>query len=125
MHLYKRGAFFLYMTVGELTKYLEDWAPPGIAWERDNTGLQVGSLKAQIKNIMLCLELNDEVLREAVKKNCNFIFTHHPLIFNPIKKLDIQKDSVAKSIEFILKKNLTVYSAHTNLDFTKEGVSFE
>ncbi len=113
------------MTVGELTKYLEDWAPPGVAWERDNPGLQVGSKKVQIKNIMLCLELNDEVLREAVKKKCNFIFTHHPLIFKPLKKIDIQNDPLSKSIHFALKNNITVYSSHTNLDFTADGVSFE
>ncbi|MFA7228086.1 MAG: Nif3-like dinuclear metal center hexameric protein [Melioribacteraceae bacterium] len=108
-----------------MTKYLEDWAPPGVAWERDNVGLQVGSGGAAIKNIMLCLELNDEVLDEAIHKKCNFIFTHHPLIFNPIKKLDTGKDPLARLIDRIIKNNITVYSAHTNLDFTKGGVSFE
>ncbi len=113
------------MTADELIKYLEDWAPPGAAWERDNVGLQIGSRGDRIKNILLCLELNQEVLTEALNKNCNFIFTHHPLIFNPIKKLDLQKDSHAQLIESIIKNNITVYSAHTNLDFTKDGVSFE
>ena len=84
------SAFFLYMIVGELTKYLDDWAPPGAAWEKDNVGLQIGSRRLQIKNILLCLELNDEVLKEALQKKCNFIFTHHPLIFKPIKKLDFE-----------------------------------
>lgn len=113
------------MIVGELTKYLEDWAPPGAAWEKDNVGLQIGSRGETIKNIMLCLELDDEVLKEALQNKCNFIFTHHPLIFKPIKRLDTQKDSKAQLIEKIIKNNVTVYSAHTNLDFTKEGVSFE
>ncbi|MBA4406941.1 Nif3-like dinuclear metal center hexameric protein [bacterium] len=113
------------MTVGELTKYLEDWAPPGAAWEKDNVGLQIGSRGETIKNIMLCLELNAEVLREAIQRKCNFIFTHHPLIFKPIKRLDTQKDSNAKLIQTIIKNNITVYSAHTNLDFIKDGVSFE
>ncbi|MCX6169228.1 MAG: Nif3-like dinuclear metal center hexameric protein [Ignavibacteriales bacterium] len=108
-----------------MTKYLEDWAPPGAAWEKDNVGLQVGSRGATIKNIMLCLELDDKVLKEALQKKCNFIFTHHPLIFNPIKKLDLEKNFTAKLIEKIVKNNITVYSAHTNLDFTKDGVSFE
>ena len=113
------------MIVGELTKYLEDWAPPGAALEKDNVGLQIGSRGETIQNIMLCLELDDEVLREALQKKCNFIFTHHPLIFKPIKRLDTQKDSKAQLIEKIIKNNITVYSAHTNLDFTKDGVSFE
>ncbi|MGD8781179.1 MAG: Nif3-like dinuclear metal center hexameric protein [Ignavibacteria bacterium] len=109
----------------DLIKYMEDWAPPGVAWERDNTGLQIGSVKRKIKNILLSLELNKEVLNEALSKNCNFIFTHHPLIFNPIKKLDLDKDEKSQLVETIIKNDITVYSAHTNLDFTKDGVSFE
>jgi dinuclear metal center YbgI/SA1388 family protein len=113
------------MTVTDLIKYLEDWAPPGVAWERDNVGLQIGSGAEKIKNLMLCLELTEKVLKEALQKKCNFIFTHHPLIFNPIKRLDTEKDSKARLIETIIKNNINVYSAHTNLDFTKDGVSFE
>ena len=113
------------MTVGELTKYLEDWAPPGAAWEKDNVGLQIGSRGDTIKNIMLSLELDEEVLTEALQNNCNFIFTHHPLIFKPIKRLDTQKDPTARLIQKIIKNDITVYSAHTNLDFTKDGVSYE
>lgn len=113
------------MIVSELTKYLEDWAPPGAAWDKDNIGLQVGSDSGKIKNILLALELNYEVLDEALKKNCNLIFTHHPLIFNPLKKIDTQKDSKAQLISQLIKNDITLYSAHTNLDFTKDGVSFE
>lgn len=120
-----QGVHFFYMIVSELTKYLEDWAPPGAAWEKDNIGLQVGSGSVKLKNILLALELNYEVLDEALKKNCNLIFTHHPLIFSPIKKIDTQKDSKAQLISQLIKNDITLYSAHTNLDFTKDGVSFE
>lgn len=113
------------MIVGELTKYLDDWAPPGAAWEKDNVGLQIGSRRQKIKSIMLCLELNDEVLKESLQKKCNFIFTHHPLIFKPIKKLDTENNSLAELIEKLFKHNISVYSAHTNFDSIKDGVSFE
>lgn len=113
------------MIICDLTKYLEDWAPPGAAWDRDNVGLQVGSQAERLKNILLCLELDEEVLKEAIQKSCNLIFTHHPLIFNPIKRLDTEKNQQAQLIEKLLKNNITLYSAHTNLDFTKDGVSFE
>ena len=112
------------MTVGDLTKYLEDWAPPGAAWERDNVGLQIGSRRQKVKNIMLALELNEEVLKEALQKKCNLIFTHHPFIFNPIKKFDIENDPKAKLFQILFKNDITIYSAHTNLDYTKDGVSF-
>lgn len=120
-----RSAFFLYMNVGELIKQIEDWAPPGAAWEKDNVGLQVGSRGDKLKNILLCLELDEEVLKEAIKKKCNLIFTHHPLIFNPIKNLDFEKSKQAKLIQHLIKQNISLYSAHTNLDFTRDGVSFE
>ncbi len=113
------------MTVHKLIKYLESWAPKGASWENDNVGLQIGSEDTTIKNVFLSLELNESSLNEAIKKNCNFIFTHHPLLFNPLSKIDIKNNPKAKLIETIIKKNITVYSAHTNLDFTKDGVSFE
>jgi len=120
-----RSAFFLYMTVGELIKQIEDWAPPGAAWEKDNVGLLVGSRGDKLKNILLSLEFDEEVLKEAIKKKCNFVFTHHPLIFSPIKNLDFQKSKQAKLIQQIIKNNISLFSAHTNLDFIKDGVSFE
>lgn len=113
------------MTVDNLIRYFEVWAPPGASWDRDNVGLQVGSGRDKIKNILLCLEFTPEVLKEAVQKNCNLIITHHPLIFNPIKKLNFTKDNKSDLIKEIIRNGINVYSAHTNLDFTKDGVSFE
>lgn len=126
MHSRNLGVHFFYFMIAEdLIKYVDNWAPPGAAWERDNVGLQVGDSKAKIKNILLALDLNKKVITEALNKNCNFIFTHHPFIFNPIKKLDFSSDPKAEIVKIAAKKGLTIFSAHTNLDFTKEGVSFE
>lgn len=113
------------MKVNELITHIESWAPPGAAWESDNVGLQVGSSAAEISNILLALELNDKVLTQAIKKNCNFIFTHHPFIFKPIKTIDTSKDSKSKLVEKLIKNNISLFSAHTNFDFSKNGVSFE
>jgi dinuclear metal center YbgI/SA1388 family protein len=113
------------MTCKEVIKYLEDWAPKEIALQNDNVGVQVGNTSRKITNILLGLELTDDVVIQAIKKNCNFIITHHPLIFHPIKKLELSKDSDAKLIEKLIKKDITLYSSHTNLDFTKHGVSFQ
>lgn len=93
--------------------------------ERDNPGLQVGSGKNTVKNILLSLELTMDVINESIAKECNLIITHHPLIFHPVKSLDFQKDKNSMLIEKLIKNDLTLFSAHTNLDFTKNGVSFE
>ncbi len=113
------------MTAKEIITYLENWAPPGAAWDRDNVGLQVGSTESKVNKIFLCLDLTEKALDTAIANNCNFIFTHHPLIFYPIYKLDTQNNPKVKLIQKIIKHDITVYSAHTNLDFTKSGVSYE
>ncbi len=127
MHPGKPGVLFFvnFMKCYEIFRFIEDWAPKGIAWDKDNVGLQVGSADNVLKNILLCLDLNDKVVDEAVKKNCSLIISHHPLLFRPLKKIDTQSDKTSRIIEKLLKHNITLYSAHTNLDFTKDGVSFK
>jgi len=113
------------MTGKEIIKYLEGWAPKGIAWDKDNVGLQVGDPEIKIKNILLSLDLKEEVIEGALKENCNLIITHHPILYHPIKNLDFSKNRIARMIEKLIKNNITLYSAHTNLDFTKHGVSYQ
>ena len=108
------------MTCNDVVKYIEEWVPKEIAWEKDNVGLQVGSLNRGLKNIMLCLELTEGVINDSIKQKCNFIFTHHPLFFNPLKKIDTQNDKNSLLIEKLIKNNITLYSAHTNLDRSEE-----
>jgi len=125
MHFKKRSAFFFEMTGKEIIKYLEEWAPKGIAWDKDNVGLQVGDPEIKIKNVLLSLDLKEEVIESAIKENCNLIITHHPLLYYPLKNLDYSKNIIARMIEKLIKNNITLYSAHTNLDFTKHGVSYQ
>lgn len=109
----------------DLIKYLEEWAPQEIAWNKDNVGLQIGNPGIKIKNILLSLDLSDAVIEEAIENKCNFIITHHPVLYHPIKNLDFSKNKTALMIEKLIKNNITLYSAHTNLDFTKHGVSYQ
>jgi dinuclear metal center YbgI/SA1388 family protein len=113
------------MKCHEIFRFIEDWAPKGIAWDQDNVGLQLGSANNVVKNILLCLDTTEKVVDEAIKKRCNLIISHHPLLFRAIKKIDTQTDKTSKIIQKLLKNNITLYSAHTNLDFTKDGVSFK
>lgn len=122
----KKGAFFFdFMKCEKIIRTIENWAPKSIAWEKDNVGLQVGSLQKDIKNLMLCLDVNEKVVDEAIRKNCNLIISHHPLLFRPLKKIEPGKDRISTIVEKLIKNEITLYSAHTNLDFTKNGVSFK
>jgi dinuclear metal center YbgI/SA1388 family protein len=125
MHFKQRSAFFFDMTVKEIIKYLEAWAPKAVAWEKDNVGLQVGNPDQEIKNILLSLDPEEEVIENAIKEKCNLIITHHPLLYYPLKNLDLSKNKSAKIVEKLIKNDIALYSAHTNLDFTKYGVSYQ
>ncbi len=113
------------MRCDKVIKIIEDWAPKSIAWEKDNVGLQVGSVRREITKILLCLDVDEKVVDEASRKHCEMIISHHPLLFRPLKKVDVQTDKTSRLVEKLIKKNITLYSAHTNLDFTKDGVSFQ
>jgi dinuclear metal center YbgI/SA1388 family protein len=113
------------MKCTEIIKYIENWAPKEISWQKDNSGLQIGDTEKRVTNILLCLEINEDVIREAISKNCNLIITHHPFFFSPIKKIDLTNDRKSLLIQTIIKNDIIIYSAHTNLDYTKEGVSYQ
>jgi len=109
----------------ELIKYLEEWIPKSIAWQKDNVGLQVGNPGRNVSGVLLCLELTEKTLRQALNRKCNFIFTHHPLIFQPLRNINTSENKNSRLIEQLIKNEITLYSAHTNLDYVKDGVSFE
>jgi len=113
------------MKIDYVIKHFEKWAPLGVAWDKDNIGLQVGNASDEVTNILLSLDFDKRVFQQAVKKKCNFIITHHPFIFNPIKKLNFDSDTKSQLIKELIQNNISLYSAHTNLDYTKDGVSFE
>lgn len=112
------------MMINDLIKFYENRVPKGTAWEKDNVGLQIGSLNVPLKNIMLCLELTEDSLKSALHNNCNLIITHHPFLFTPLKNINLENEN-GKLISEAIKNGITVYSSHTNLDFVKGGVSFE
>ena len=125
MHFQIKEVHFFYMKCIEIIKNIENWAPKEIAWQKDNVGLQIGDTDKRIKNILLCLEVNDNVVEEALINKCNLIISHHPFFFSPLKKIDITNDHNARLIQKLIKHDIVLYSAHTNLDYTKDGVSYQ
>lgn len=111
------------MQVRELVRFLESWSPEGAALPEDNPGLQVGNPSADITNILVCLDVTDRVIEEAIENQVNLILSHHPLLYGSLKQLRI--DSwVGRKIESLIKHDIALYSAHTNLDAARDGVSF-
>ncbi len=112
------------MVIRDILTYLEGWAPQGAAWEKDNVGLLIGSKERKVTKILVTLEINQAALESAMKNGCELIITHHPIIFKPIKKLDFDNSARNRLIKTLIQKNISVIAAHTNLDFSRDGVSF-
>jgi putative NIF3 family GTP cyclohydrolase 1 type 2 len=74
-------------TVKEIAKAIEDFAPRHLQEDFDNAGLQVGDPDMEVKEILVCLDVTEEILDEAIAKQCNLIVTHHTLIFGGIKEI--------------------------------------
>lgn len=112
----------VYVTLREIEEIFRRWAPYEIAWKHDNVGLQVGSYDQKIRSILVTLDVTDEVIGEARKKSIDLIISHHPLLYHPLKNIVVD-ERIGRMIKELVKNNILLYSAHSNLDFTKNGVS--
>lgn len=98
-------------------------APLELAESWDNSGEQIYTGKEDIKVIMFCLELNDQVILEAEEKNVDLIVTHHPLMFNRPDNINV-KTVQGRYILDLIKKDISVYAAHTNFDSAPLGNNY-
>ena len=106
----------------DVFRLIEELAPLNLAEGWDNPGLQAGDPGKVITKALLALDVSGEVVDEAVEKKTGLIITHHPLLFSPVKSLDLSRPT-GLLLERIIKSGLTVYSAHTNLDVARRGVN--
>lgn len=106
--------------VGDIVDTIEKLIPSALQEEWDNSGLLIGFEDKQVKTILTCLEINDNVIKEAKEIGAEMIITHHPLIFGGIKSLNssVYKDSM---IMDIISSGISVYSCHTPFDKVKGG----
>jgi dinuclear metal center YbgI/SA1388 family protein len=109
-------------TIKDVTGYLEKIAPPVLQEPYDNAGLIVGKDLTEIKGILISLDCTEAVLDEALKRNCNLIISHHPIIFSGLKKLN-GKNYVERVVIKAIQNNIAIYASHTNLDNVHGGVN--
>jgi dinuclear metal center YbgI/SA1388 family protein len=110
------------MTVRDIRRILDAWAPRELAWERDNPGLQCGDPGTTVSKILVALDLNTDVVNEARRRGANLIITHHPLLFHPLRSVDTT-DRIGGLVALLLRYNIAHLAVHTNADFTEGGVS--
>ncbi|MEG1562915.1 MAG: Nif3-like dinuclear metal center hexameric protein [Bacteroides sp.] len=112
------------MKIKEIVSALERFAPLPLQDGFDNAGLQIGLTDAETTGALLCLDVTEAVLDEAIATGCNLVVSHHPLLFKGCKSIT-GKDYVERCIFKAIRNELVVYSAHTNLDNAPGGVNFK
>lgn len=106
----------------EIIEYLKSLFPDELRESYDNTGLIIGSPKVDIDRVLVCLDITEEVVLEAIKLNVQLIVSHHPIIFKPIKDISYDKKPTSNLIK-IINKNISIYSLHTNFDNACPGMN--
>ena len=111
------------MKIAELIHFLEEKAPLHYQEKYDNAGLIVGDSDKAISGVLICLDSTEDVIQEAMDKNCNLVIAHHPIIFSGIKKLT-GKTYIGRTVIKAIKNDIAIYAMHTNLDnLLENGVS--
>ena len=112
------------MKIKEVIGALERFAPLPLQDGFDNAGLQIGLTEAEATGALLCLDVTEAVVDEAVTLGYNLIVSHHPLIFKGYKSIT-GRDYVERCILKAIRNDIAIYSAHTNLDNAPGGVNFK
>lgn len=113
--------------IREIIENIEELAPIGLQEEYDNTAWQLAPernfAEFEVKGVLVCLDVTEAIVDETEAKDCNLIISHHPLIFNPLKKV-LGENPQQRCVIKALQKGIGIYAAHTNLDNASGGVNF-
>ena len=112
------------MKIKEIIAALERFAPLPLQESYDNAGLQCGLTETEASGALLCLDVTENVLQEAIDLGCNIVVSHHPLLFHGLKSVG-NATLVQRCIRMAIQNDLCIYAAHTNLDNAEDGVNFK
>lgn len=108
------------MKIRDIIQFLVRIAPPQYQESYDNAGLIVGNLDTEITGVLTCLDSTEDVVNEAVRKGCNLIVAHHPIVFKGLKRLN-GNNYIERTVLAAIKNNVAIYAIHTNLDSVLRG----
>lgn len=114
--------FLKKVIVQSIAEVMNRIAPKNLAEDWDNPGLLVGNFSAEVDKIFVCLDVSEENIKIAADFGAQLIISHHPIIFHAVK--NIRTDlPLGKKIAALIKNNISVFAAHTNLDSALGGVN--
>ena len=113
------------MKIKQVVDALEQYAPLPLQEGYDNAGLQVGLTETvEVSGALLCLDVTEAVVDEAISKGCNLIVSHHPLIFRKLARVS-DENYVQRTVMKAVKNDIAIVSMHTNMDAAMGGVNFK
>lgn len=112
------------MRIKEVLLTIEQLAPLPLQESFDNSGLQVGDVNREVTGVLLCIDVTEDVIDEALSLGCNLVISHHPIAFRPFKSLT-GKNYVERCMMQAIKHEIALYAAHTNLDNACGGVNYK
>jgi len=112
------------MKLEKIINEIEKIFPTKTAEEFDNVGLLLGKTDAECNKALVCHDVTDEIIDEALNNKCQLIISYHPLIFKSLKKINYE-DRIGRIITKIIENKLSLYSIHTSFDNLKNGLNFE
>lgn len=101
---------------------MDELAPPGLAEAWDNPGLQAGGFSGVIERVFLALDPTPASIERAHKRGAQVLFTHHPLIFRPMSRVQVGSGP-GRVLRGALKNEIHIVAAHTNLDAARGGLN--
>ena len=110
------------MQVRDIISAIEATAPVIYQESYDNSGLQVGNPADEVRGVLLCLDVTEAIIAEAMERGCNMVVAHHPLIFSGLKRL-AGRTYIERVVRSAIKNDINIYAAHTNLDNMLHGVN--
>lgn len=110
------------MKVSEIINSIEEVAPRSLQENYDNAGVQIGSVNRECNSALLCIDVTEEVIDEAISLGINLVISHHPLLFKGLKAIT-GNGYIERIVIKAIKNDITIYAAHTNLDNAFYGVN--
>jgi len=108
--------------LSEITEFMNVLCPPHLAFDGDNVGLLVGDSQKEVSKVLITLDVDERVVSEAKKVGADAIISHHPLMFRGTKRLT-DSTSMERALVSLIKNDICLFSAHTNLDCVKGGLN--
>lgn len=110
------------MIIQDIINAIEAVCPLAYQENYDNSGVQVGDTRQEATGALLCVDVTEKVIDEAIQRGCNLIIAHHPLLFKPLKRIT-GSTYVERCVQKAIQKGIVLYAAHTNADNSPLGIN--